>query len=206
MNSISRERLDPSEIITEENILNISERITLRALRTVLSVSYNKRLNKLYIGINRDIGHFYEAEYIFSDGFDLVQTAACFLCEHIGERLDDACGNNKHGKPVTVHTACFNEVNRHIMAIRKESYMRASGDDPEVINLTTTIKDEEDDYTAADKLIEDMKLTESEKGVLSCDMSKLSLKEIAARLSIGISTIYLRRYAIRKKYLSLNRN
>ena len=49
MNSISRERLDPGEIITEQNVLRISERIALRALRTVLSMSFNRKLNRLYI-------------------------------------------------------------------------------------------------------------------------------------------------------------
>ena len=38
MKSISREGLDPGEIITEQNVLLISERIALRALRTVLSI------------------------------------------------------------------------------------------------------------------------------------------------------------------------
>ena len=41
MKSISREGLDPSEIITKQNVLIISERIALRALRTVLSISFN---------------------------------------------------------------------------------------------------------------------------------------------------------------------
>ena len=206
MNSISREILDPGEIITADNVLLISERITLRALRTVLSISYNKKLCKLYIGINRDKDNLDTPGYILSDGFDLVQTAACFLCEHIGERLDDECGKNKRGRTVTVNTACFNVVNQQIMAIRRESYLRANNNDPEVQHLSVFIKDSEDDYAAADKLIEDMDLTDAEKDVLSCDMSNLTLKEIVARLSIGVSTIYLRRYSIRKKYRTLIEN
>ena len=88
MKSISREVLDPSEVITANNVLIISERIALRALRTVLSISFNMKLNRLYIGLNNDITYKNRAGYIYSDGYDLVQTAACFLCEHIGERLD----------------------------------------------------------------------------------------------------------------------
>ena len=55
MKSISREGLDPSEIITKQNVLIISERIALRALRTVLSSSFNMKLNCLYIGLKNDI-------------------------------------------------------------------------------------------------------------------------------------------------------
>ena len=73
MNSISREGLDPSEIITKQNVLTISERIALRSLRTVLSISFNMKLNRLYIGLNNDVTYKNRSGYILSDGNDLVR-------------------------------------------------------------------------------------------------------------------------------------
>ena len=200
MNSISRERLDPGEIITEQNVLHISERIALRALRTVLSMSFNRKLNRLYIGLNNDITHKDSVGYIYSDGYDLVQTAACFLCEHIGESLDTACGKNKFGRAITVNTACFNEVNKCLMLLRKESFMFLPSDCPEVINLSGELKDDEEDFTKVDQIVEDMDLTDDERNVLSCYMAGMSFTEIVAYLSIAASTVWKRRKALQVKY------
>ena len=203
MNSISRERLDPGEIITEQNVLRISERIALRALRTVLSMSFNRKLNRLYIGLNNDITYKNRAEYIYSDGYDLVQTAACFLCGHIGESLDTVCGKNKFGRVITVNTACFNEVNKRLMLLRKESFMFLPSDCPEVINLSDELKDDEEDFTKVDKIVEDMDLTDDERNVLSCYMAGMCFTEIVAYLSLAASTVWKRRKSLQSKYNEL---
>ena len=203
MNSISREVLDPSEVITADNVLIISERIALRALRTVLSMSFNRKLNRLYIGLNNDITHKGRIGYIFSDGYDLVQTAACFLCGHIGERLDTACGTNKFGRVITVNTACFNVVNKYVMRLRKESFIFLPSDCPEVINLSAEMKDTEEDFTKVDKIIEDMDLTDDERNVLSCYMAGMCFTEIVAYLSLAASTVWKRRKSLQSKYNEL---
>ena len=200
MKSISREQLDPGEIITADNVLHISERIALRALRTVLSISFNIKLNWLYIGLNNDITHKDRLGYVYSDGYDLVQTAAYFLCGHIGERLDTVCGKNKFGRVITVNTACFNEVNKHVMRLRKESFILAPPDCPEVINLSADLKDDEEDFTKVDKLVEDMDLTDDERNVLSCYMAGMGFTEIVSYLSIAASTVWKRRKALQVKY------
>ena len=203
MNSISRERLDPGEIITEQNVLCISERIALRSLRTVLSISFNMKLNRLYIGLNNDITYKDRVGHIYSDGYDLVQTAACFLCEHLGESLDTVCGKNKFGRTITVNTACFNEVNKHVMRLRKESFMFLPSDCPEVINLSSDMKFDKEDYSKVDKIIEDMRLTDDERNVLSCYMAGMGFTEIIAYLSIAASTVWKRRKALQSKYNEL---
>ena len=203
MKSISREVLDPSEIITKQNVLSISERIALRALRTVLSISFNRKLNRLYIGLNNDITRKDQVGYILSDGYDLVQTAACFLCGHIGEKLNDECGKNKRGHTVTVNTACFNEVNKQVMLLRKESFTFLPSDCPEVINLSSELKDTEEDFTKVDKIIEDMNLTEDESNVLSCYMAGMGFTEIIAYLSLAASTVWKRRKSLQSKYNDL---
>ena len=203
MKSISREGLDPSEIITKQNVLIISERIALRALRTVLSISFNRKLNRLYIGLNNDITHKNRVGYIYSDGYDLVQTAACFLCGHIGERLDTVCGKNKFGRIITVNTACFNEVNKHVMRLRKESFMFLPSDCPEVINLSAELKDTEEDFTKVDKIVEDMHLTDDKRNVLTCYMAGMGFTEIIAYLSLAASTVWKRRKALQSKYNDL---
>ena len=207
MKSISREFLNPAEVISADNILEISERISLRALRTVLSRCHNVKLNRLYIGLNRDVAHKHVGGYVFSDGYDLVQTAACFLCEHIGERLDKICGKNTRGRAVTVNTACFNLVNRQVMRLRKESFLLAYENCPEVINLCVpdVVIEEPEDYSVADKTIEEMNLTDSEREVLCCYMAGMKFGEIVAYLSLAVSTVWKRRKALQSKYDALHK-
>ena len=74
---------------------------------------------------------------------------------------------------------------------------------PEVINLSAELKDDEEDFTKVDKIIEDMRLTDDEANVLSCYMAGMGFTEIVTYLSIAASTVWKRRKALQSKYNEL---
>ncbi len=83
--------LKEEKIITEENILPMSGVIAVTALKTALAYEYSERLLNMYYDLIHDLKCNGE-DRPFSDGYDLVMTSACYLCEHIGESLDDMNG------------------------------------------------------------------------------------------------------------------
>ena len=69
-----------NEPISNENVKLMGEMIALQALRTVKKYDM-KIADKLYIGLIKDLHHMNEIDYIVSDGYDVAQTAICFLQE-----------------------------------------------------------------------------------------------------------------------------
>lgn len=108
----SKEKLQEDELITYDNVMQISERIALKGLKKALSYSFNRKLYALYLGLNTDIANKDKADYVMSDGYDLVMTAAQFLSEHIGERL---CTNTY---PAIIDKALFERVQKRLAANR----------------------------------------------------------------------------------------
>ena len=85
------------EVISPDNVMNIGELI---ALKTVQRLVLIKAPRSLYVGLVRDINYKNVPGYIITDGYDLAQSAICFLCEHFGERVLDLCIDPKTGEPV----------------------------------------------------------------------------------------------------------
>ena len=71
------------EVISSDNVMNIGELI---ALKTVQRLVLIKAPRSLYVGLVRDINYKNVPGYIITDGYDLAQSAICFLCEHYGKR------------------------------------------------------------------------------------------------------------------------
>ena len=99
--------LDDDVVITQDNNLRIGEIIAVATIKTVMCRS-GKNLYWLYDGLIQDCKRRADVNHIYSDGYDIAQTAALFLCEHIGKQLGDtyitACG-----KVITIKQACFSQ-------------------------------------------------------------------------------------------------
>ena len=67
-----------AEPISENNVKLMGEMIALQALRTVKKFDM-KVADRLYIGLIKDLHNMGEMDYIVSDGYDVAQTAICFL-------------------------------------------------------------------------------------------------------------------------------
>ena len=72
-----------AEPISAENVKLMGEMIALQALRTVKKYDM-KVADKLYIGLIKDSHHMGEIDYTVSDGYDVAQTAICFLYQFVG--------------------------------------------------------------------------------------------------------------------------
>ena len=106
-----------SETISFENVQLMGEMITLKTLRTRYAYA-RKALDWLYVGLVKDLNRSNDAERVFSDAYDLVQNAICFLCEFIGKSLNDVY-TVKNGKVITIKYATYSLVSRLIDRMRR---------------------------------------------------------------------------------------
>ena len=189
----SKSKLQEDELITEYNLMQISERIALKGLKKTLSYSFNKKLYKLYIGLNTDITNKNKEDYVLSDGYDLVMTATEFLCKHIGERLNSPCGTNAKHKAITVKYACFNAVNKLITKAKKESFIMANNNSPEVIylmaNESMDMEEYEQEWNMVEDTIERMHLTDVQYDTLSCYTAGMNFEEIVKLHGVVENTV-----------------
>ena len=108
-----------SETISFDNVQQIGELITLKALRGFLAFS-RLSFEKLYISYVKDLNRLNYPNHTFSDAYDLAQTAICFLCDFIGKELTDVYAL-KNGKDITIKQATYALVCRHVNRIRRHT-------------------------------------------------------------------------------------
>ena len=106
-----------AEPISADNVKLMGEMIALQALRTVKKFDM-KIADRLYIGLIKDLHHMNEVGYIVSDGYDVVQTAICFLYQFVGRKVSEIYGKDRKGKEITIKLACYREVDRFIDTLR----------------------------------------------------------------------------------------
>ena len=90
-----------AETISAENVKLMGEMIALQALRTVKKFDM-KVADRLYIGLIKDLHHMGEIDYIVSDGYDVAQTAICFLYQFVGHSAHEIYGKDSKGKEITI--------------------------------------------------------------------------------------------------------
>ena len=76
-----------SETISFENVQLMGEMITLKTLRGRFAYS-RQGLDWLYVGLVKDLNRGNDANHVFSDAYDFVQNAVCFLCKFIDKKID----------------------------------------------------------------------------------------------------------------------
>ena len=101
-----------SETISFENVQLMGEMITLKTLRTRYAYA-RKALDWLYVGLVKDLNRGNDSEHVFSDAYDFVQNAVCFLCEFAGKKLTDVY-TVKNGREITIKQATYSLVSRSI--------------------------------------------------------------------------------------------
>lgn len=186
------------EKITSSNVMQIGELI---ALKTVQKLVLIKVPRSVYVGLVRDINYKNVPGYIITEGYDLAQSAICFLCEHFGERVLDLCIDPKTGEPVTLYRLCSRVVSNEIykrwlfnrntrgIDIKKDCYEQDFFKD-----------DLEESFKKCAKIIRNMKLTKGERQTLDCYIAGMRFIEIADHLKIDRSNVWRRRDRIQNKY------
>ena len=189
------------ETISFENVQKMGELITLKTLKAQSAYAQGA-FNWLYVGLIKDLNRANNIRYVFSDAYDLVQNAICFLCEFIGKKLDDVY-TVKNGKIITIRKATYLLVSRHIQRIYKR-YMRSCDIESYSTKLSVEIDAyQEKDYTVVDEKIERLNLKPRDRVVIDCYMGGMTCNEIAEFLDIDRTTVWYRRRRAQVKYKSL---
>ena len=190
-----------SENISFENVQLMGEMITLKTLRTRYAYARHT-LEWLYVGLVKDLNRSNNPAHIFSDAYDLVQTAICFLCEFIGRNLGDVY-MVKNGQEITIKRAVYMLVGRHIDRIRRNINRSRDIDDyAEALSVEIEVYQEKD-YTEVDNKIKLLSLKPRDRVVLDCYMAGMTCFEIAEFLDIDRTTVWRRRQRAQVKYKAL---
>ena len=105
MKEVSKSILYNDMVISAENVQKMGEVTALTCIKTVIALS-GKDLHYLYKGLLRDMNRLKDDCSPFSNAYDIAQEAMLFLCQHIGEKLDDDY-TTKYGKVVTIKSDCY---------------------------------------------------------------------------------------------------
>ena len=76
------------ETISQNNVLAMAEQLAMYETRFLIGYM-GSRMQKIYADLCVDIRRKNDINHTFSDGYDLVQGCALFLCNHYGKRLND---------------------------------------------------------------------------------------------------------------------
>ena len=195
-----------AEPISSGNVKLMGEMIALQALRTVKKFD-GKVADRLYIGLIKDLHHMNETGYIVSDGYDVAQTAICFLCQFVGKRVSEIYGKDKKDIEITIKLACYRETNRFIDTLRIRSDRRGQIESIDFTDYKALPMDpvncfehEQTDYTKYDEIIEALRLSELELAILNCYMNGMVQSQVCAELGIGRGRINSRKASIRQRY------
>ena len=190
-----------SEIISFENVQQMGEMIALKTLRGRYAYA-RQTLEWLYVGFVKDLNRGNDSHHVFSDAYDLAQTAICFLCEFVGKSLNDVY-MIKNGQEITIKRATYLLVGRTIDRMRR--YMSRSRDINDYTEELSVEIDhyEEKDYTEVDNKIELLNLKPRDRAVLDCYMAGMTCNEIAEFLDIDRITVWRRRTRAQVKYKAL---
>ena len=188
--------------ITAENVKDFGEFIAITAVKKALIYS-GDYLFELYTGLVHDIFDYKDASENYSIGYDIAQTAICFLCEHLGKGLEEEFEIDKHGRSIVIRQACYKKVYKFIDQYRNHIHNTKSleelsvNEEPSVEIFKEESKKE---YVDCDVVIEKMELNDKLKETLNCYREGMKFVEIAKYLCVNLSTVWRRRIQLQKIY------
>ena len=192
-----------AEPISDDNVKLMGEMIALQALRNVMPYDFEV-VSKLYNGLVKDLNRISQIDYTITDGYDYAQLAICFLYQFKGMLVSDIYGKDKSGKYITIKTACYRAVDKELLHFRRKiahnRQFELNHNKKDIPDPRDCFADKSEDYAKANKLLEDLHLTESELETLNCCMNKMKRSEIAAELGITIHRVRYRNLRIKQKY------
>ena len=192
-----------SEPISNENVKLMGEMIALQSLRTAKKFDWQVA-DRYYIGLIKDLHHMGEVDYIVSDGYDIAQTAICFLYQFKGKKVSDIYGKDCRGIEITIKLACYRELDNILRRYRRNAQKTDEIDftDYKALPLdpVNCFEHEQTDYSKADALMDAMHLTEKEREMLEYYMCGWKRSEVAKLLALSLSGMDYRKLRIRYKY------
>ncbi len=192
------------ESISPDNVFAMSEIIAFMETRYLIRYA-GTRMQQLNTDLFKDIKNREDVNRSLSDGYDLVQECALFLCECYGQHLYDVIGYTKKEKKITVEIACIKKMTKLISRKMRDGCRNISLEALTPTNQPTIeIKEEiEQDYTRCDKIVESLNLSDNMRLALECRMAGLSYPEIGRILERAQATIYEYFVKMRKRYTAI---
>lgn len=194
------------EVISAENIKLMGEMIALQSLRTHKKFDM-KVADRLYIGLIKDLHHMCEIDYIVSDGYDVAQTAICFLYQFIGHTVHEIYGKDRKGNEISIKLACYREIDGELMRLRRKAektdYIDFTDYKALPMDPVNCFEQEQTDYSKYDTIVEALQLSTLELAILNCYMNGMMQSEVCTELGIGRGTIYHHKVSIRKRYYTI---
>ena len=193
-----------NEEITKENVLAMAEAIAFTETQYLIGYIGTK-MQKLHSNVYWDIAYKNDVNHTFSDGYDLVQEGALFLCEHYGKHLDDVISYSKKGKKITVKIACIRKMAKLINLRSRDYYRNISLEalTPASEPSFELQEESEQDYTIVDTIIQNLNLTDNMKIALQCRMAGLSYPEIGRILERAQATVFEYFVKMRQRYSAI---
>ena len=194
---------DLDTVITRENVLCLCENMALCALKHMIGYRGDYEL-RMYYNLVGDIKGKNNINHIFSDSYDLVQTACLFLLNYVGMKLGDTV-IDRYNKQVTIRHACYSEIgaafykrwNYH-QRTYPISYKDAE-EDIEYIEENTINESQE----RAKEIVAQMNLKEKHKKVLDCYLKGMGVVEISKSLGIAYATVWRHRMLLQQRYIEV---
>ena len=192
------------EEISPDNVFAMAEIIAFTETRYLISYM-GTQMQRTYIDLYKDILNKNDVNRVLSDGYDLVQEGALYLCEHYGHHLNDIIGYTKKGKKITVQMACIRKITKLIGRKSRDRYRTISFESlTPVSEPTIKMKEEiEQDYEQCDKIVESLNLTDNMRIALECRMAGLSYPEIGRILERAQATVYEYFIKMRQRYSAI---
>lgn len=192
------------ETISENNVLAMAEQLAMYETRFLIGYM-GSRMQKIYADLCVDVKRKTDVNHTYSDGYDLVQECALFLCNHYGKRLNDVLTYDKKGKAITVKIACVRVMSK-LITRKTSDYFRSVSLDALTSVSEPSCEIEEDvakDYTVYDSIVDSLNLTDNMRIALECRQSGLSYPEIAAILQRAQSTVFEYFIKMRQRYAAI---
>lgn len=194
------------ETISQDNVLAIAEQLAMYETRFLIGYMGSK-MQKIYADLCVDIRRKSDINHTFSDGYDLVQECALFLCNHYGRRLNDILTYDKKGKAITVKIASLRAMSK-LITRKTSDYFRSVSLEALTPVSEPSCENEEDvvkDYTVYDSIVDSLNLTDNMRIALECRQNGLSYPEIAAILERAQSTVFEYFIKMRQRYIAIYR-
>ena len=194
---------DLDTVITRENVLYLCENMALCALKRMIGYRGDYEL-RMYYNLVGDIKNKNNIKHIFSDSYDLVQTACLFLLNYVGMKLGDTV-IDRYNKQVTIRHACYSEIGAAFYK-RWDYHKRThpishkdAEEDIECIEENTINESKE----RAKEIVARMNLKEKHKKVLDCYLKGMGVVEISKSLGIAYATVWRHRMLLQQRYIEV---
>ncbi len=203
MHKLENYNQENSIIITPENVKELGENIAVYALKHLMAYK-NDELADLYYDLIRDIHCIDNYRRNITEGYDIAQTAICFLCEYMGKKLDDKV-IGKYKRPLMVILACTSEIGNYIYRRRKYRTNTHTLLNTDIAHSEEPFEENntEQGYDRTETIIKAMNLTKKQAQTLECYMQGMGICETSRFLNVVTSTVWRSRMLLQRKYNEL---